>query len=105
MFAKDALSFSSVATVAGTFFGMLVGVVWLKGQGGFQTRGIWWKLFLRFLLGVAGVFIIRYGLKYIFPEGENALAYAFGYLRYTVIGFWITGAAPWTFIRLKLAEK
>jgi hypothetical protein len=105
MFAKDALSLSSVATVAGTFFGMLVGLVWLKGQGGFQTKGIWWKLVLRYLLGVAGIFIIRYGLKAIFPEGENALAYFFGYLRYTVIGFWITGLAPWAFIRLKLAEK
>jgi len=105
MFATEALSLASVATVTGTFFGMLAGVIWLAGQGGFQTKGLWWKLVLRFLLGVAGVFIIRYGLKYIFPAGENVLAYFFGYLRYTVIGFWITAGAPWIFIRLKLAEK
>ena len=60
---------------------------------------------MRFLLGVAGVLIIRYGLKSIFPGGETALAYFFGYLRYTVIGFWVTGAAPWIFVRVKLAEK
>jgi hypothetical protein len=60
---------------------------------------------LRYLLGIAGVFIIRYRLKFIFPAGENVLAYFFGYLRYTVIGCWITGGAPWIFIRLKLAEK
>jgi membrane-associated phospholipid phosphatase len=105
MFAKDALALSSVATVAGTFFGMLAGVIWLARAGGFQTRGLWWQLVLRYLLGIAGVFIIRYGLKFIFPAGENALAYFFGYLRYTVIGFWITAGAPWAFIRLKLAEK
>jgi hypothetical protein len=105
MFATQALSLSDVATAAGTFFGMLVGLVWLAGQGGFQTKGLWWKLVLRYLLGVAGVFIIRYGLKFIFPAGENALAYFFGYLRYTVIGFWVTAGAPWTFIRVKLAEK
>ena len=105
MFATQAVSVSAEATVAGTFFGMLVGLIWLAGQGGFQTKGRWWKLILRFLLGVAGVFIIRYGLKAIFPSGESALATFFGYLRYTVIGFWVTGGAPWTFVRVKLAEK
>ena len=34
MFATEALSLSSVATVAGTFFGMLAGLVWLAGKGG-----------------------------------------------------------------------
>ncbi len=105
MFATQAISLIDVATAAGTLFGMLLGLVWLAGQGGFQTKGLWWKLILRYLLGVAGVLIIRYGLKYIFPSGENALAYFFGYLRYAVIGFWVTGGAPWMFIRVKLAEK
>ena len=62
---------ADVATVAGTFFGMLVGLVWLAGQGGFQTKGLWWKLVLRYLLGVAGVLIIRYGLKFIFPSWRD----------------------------------
>jgi len=105
MFTTQARSLSAVATVAGTIFGLLVGMIWLAGQGGLQIKGLWWKLVLRYLLGVAGIFIIRYGLKFIFPAGENALAYFFGYLRYTVIGFWITAGAPWIFIRLKLAEK
>lgn len=105
MFATLAVSLSDVATVAGLFFGMLVGVVWMAGQGGFEPKGLWWKLVLRYLLGVAVVFIIRSGLKIIFPSGENALAYFLGYLRYMVIGFWVTGGAPWIFIRVKLAEK
>lgn len=105
MFATQAISLSDVTTIAGLFLGLLVGLIWLAGQAGFQTKGLWWKLILRYLLGLAGVFIIRYGLKYIFPSGENALAYFFGYLRYTVIGFWVTGGAPRIFIRVKLAEK
>jgi len=105
VFATQAVSLSAEATVAGTFFGMLAGLVWLAGRGGFQTKGLWWKLILRYLLGVAGIFIIRYGLKAIFPGGETAVAYFFGYLRYSVIGFWVTGGAPWAFIRIKLAEK
>ena len=105
VFATQAVSLSAEATVAGTFFGMLAGLIWLAGRGGFQTKGLWWKLILRYLLGVAGIFIIRYGLKAIFPGGETAVAYFFGYLRYSVIGFWVTGGAPWAFIRIKLAEK
>ncbi len=104
MYATQALSLQDAATCAGTFFGMLVGLVWLAGQGGFQTKGLWWKLVLRYLLGVAGVLIIRYGLKFIFPDGDTALDYFLRYLRYTLIGFWVTGGAPWTFIRVKLAK-
>jgi membrane-associated phospholipid phosphatase len=105
MYATQAISLQGAATSAGTIFGLLVGLAWLARQGGFQTKGLWWKLVLRYLLGIAGVLIIRYGLKFIFPEGETVLAYFLRYLRYTLIGFWLTGGAPWTFIRLKLAEK
>jgi membrane-associated phospholipid phosphatase len=104
-YATQAISLEGASTSAGTFFGLMAGLAWLVHKGGFRTKGLWWQLVLRYLLGVAGVLIIRYGLKFIFPEGETALAYFFRYLRYTVIGFWVTGGAPWAFIRLKLAEK
>ena len=104
MFATQVLSLQDVVTCAGTIFGMLAGMVWLAGQGGFRTSGPWWQLVLRYLLGVAGVLIV-YGLKYIFPAGETIPAYFLRYLRYALIGFWVTGGAPWTFIRVKLAGK
>ena len=104
-FATQAISLQDGATTAGTLFGLLVGVVWLNRQGGFQTQGPWWQLAMRYFLGVAGVLIIRYGLKFIFPEGEYAWAYFLRYVRYTLIGFWVAAGAPWMFIRLKLAEK
>jgi membrane-associated phospholipid phosphatase len=104
-YATNAISLQDMATSAGTLFGLLIGLVWLARQGGFNTKGRWWMLVLRYLLGVAGVLLIRYGLKFIFPEGETALAYFLRYLRYTLIGFWVSAGAPWMFIRLKLAEK
>jgi membrane-associated phospholipid phosphatase len=104
-YATQAISMQDAVTAAGTLFGLLVGLVWLARQGGFQTIGLWWKLVLRYLLGAANVIIIYYGLKIIFPEGENILDYFLRYLRYTLIGFWVAGGAPWTFIRLKLAGK
>jgi len=104
-YATNAISMEGAATSAGTFFGLMAGAAWLLHKGGFQTKGPWWQLILRYLLGVAGVLIIRYGLKFIFPEGETVLALFLRYLRYTAIGFWVTGGAPWAFIRLKLAKK
>ena len=104
-FATQAFSLEVPVTSAGTFFGLMAGLVWITRQGGFQTKGLWWQLVLRYILGVAGVLIIRYGLKFVFPDGETVLAYFFRYLRYTLIGFWVTGGALWVFIRLRLAEK
>ena len=98
-------SIQGSASDAGTIFGMALGLALLVRWGGFQMKGEWWKLVLRFLVGVVGVFIIRYGLKAIFPDGETALELALRYLRYTFIGAWVTGGAPWAFVRLKLAEK
>jgi hypothetical protein len=90
---------------AGTLFGLAAGLVWLAHLGGFKMEAPWWKLVLRYLLGVAGVFILRYGLKAIFPEGETLLAYSLRYFRYALIGFWVTGGAPWAFLGSKLAVR
>ncbi len=104
-YASQSLSFQDTFTFAGTLFGLLAGLVWMDSQGGFQTKGSAKQLVLRFLLGAAGVLVLRYGLKFIFPDGETILAYTFRYIRYTAIGFWVTGGAPWCFIRSRLAQK
>jgi membrane-associated phospholipid phosphatase len=104
-FASNAISLEGALTAAGTFFGLMAGLVWLDHLGWFDTRGVWWKLVLRYILGVAGVLLIRYGLKFIFPAGETTVSYIFRYVRYSLIGFWMTGAAPWAFLRLGLAQK
>lgn len=104
-FASETIDLEGAFTPAGTFFGLGLGLAWLERQGGFKTRGTWWKLILRFLLGVAGVLIIRFGLGAVFPEGETVFAYILRYLRYAIIGAWVAGGAPWVFLRLKLAEK
>ncbi len=104
-FAGQAVSLDGAMTSAGTLFGLLAGAAWMHQQGGFSEKGPAWKLILRYLLGVAGVLAIRFGLGFIFPDGETFLAWALRYLRYALIGFWVTGGAPWSFIHLKLSEK
>jgi membrane-associated phospholipid phosphatase len=94
---------SGLFTNAGAFFGLAAGAILLEQMGGFSTRGSWWQLMLRYLLGVAGVLAIRYGLGAIFPSGEEIGPYVLRYLRYTLIGLWVTGLAPYAFRKLKLA--
>lgn len=100
----DPTSIEGAVSNAGTIFGMALGLALFARRGGFQMKAVWWKLLLRILLGVAGVFVIRYGLKAIFPEGTSWLPMALRYLRYACIGIWVTGGAPWLFVSLKLSK-
>jgi membrane-associated phospholipid phosphatase len=89
----------------GVLFGLGAGLAWLNTRGGFIAQGTWWQRLLRYVVGVAGVLVIRYGLKAIFPAGESWLALSLQYLRYAFIGAWITAGAPLVFFGLKLARK
>jgi hypothetical protein len=100
----DPLAISGLVSQAGVFFGLSMGAILLKGLGGFDAGGEAWKRLARFLVGVLGVFIIWNGLGAVFPRGEYLLAYALRYLRYALVGFWVAGAAPYLFIRLRLAQ-
>jgi hypothetical protein len=41
----------------------------------------------------------------IFPEQPGLISYGLRYLRYALIGFWISWWAPLLFIRLRLADQ
>jgi membrane-associated phospholipid phosphatase len=92
-------------TSAGTLFGLLAGLAWIKSQGGFKTSGVVWQLVMRYILGVAGVVIFWYGPGAIFPRGDEISAYILRYLRYTLVGLWISAGAPYLFLHLNLAQR
>ena len=108
-YAKDAISLSGAFTVAGTLFGLLAGLAWFSRQGGFRTNGPIWKRILRFVLGVAGLLIFYVGLDVLFgliaPDMEAVLPYILRYIRYAIVGIWVSAGAPWFFVKLKLAQK
>jgi len=97
------LSYHNFLSSTGAFFGLAAGWIWISGLGGFTTHDPWLKLVLRYILGVAGLLILYVGLGSIFPDSETFLSYAWRYVRYAVIGFWISGFAPWLFIKVRLA--
>ena len=97
------LSYHNFLSSSGAFFGLAGGWIWISRLGGYTTHDAWWKLAGRYLLGVVGVLILYVGLGSLFPDYETFISYAWRYLRYALIGFWISGFAPWIFVKLKLA--
>lgn len=97
------LDLSSIITNAGTLFGYAAGAIWLEHNGGFSTRGLWWQKMLRYFMGMIVVFLFWYGLGMIFPHEEAVIPYILRYLRYALVGFWVTGLAPFIFRKIKLA--
>jgi membrane-associated phospholipid phosphatase len=99
----DPISISGIITVAGTFLGFGAGVVLINRQGGFSSDGSTSQRAARFLVGLVGVAVFYLGLKVVFPDGDSLIPYIFRYIRYALVGAWVTGGAPYVFVKLKLA--
>jgi membrane-associated phospholipid phosphatase len=97
------LSLSGIISNSGALFGLIAGVTLLPYFGGFNAGGAYWKRAARFVIGVIGVLLIWRGLGLLLPGGENVLGFIFRYLRYAMIGAWISGFAPLLFTRTGLA--
>jgi hypothetical protein len=99
----DPLGISGLVSNAGAFFGLAAGGIWLFSNGGFNAGGPSLQRLLRFVIGLLGVMLIWGGLGQIFPDGETFIPLMLRYLRYGLVGLWITALAPWLFMRLRLA--
>ena len=101
----DPISLEGFVTSAGTLFGLTVGVAWLATRGGYQASGPVGKRALRYFIGLIGVLLFWKGLDVVFPAGEDFVGFFFRYLRYFLVGLWISAGAPYLFFHFKLAEK
>ena len=102
------LSPENLVTVAGVFFGFASGAKTLDQWGGFVVPGHWLKKAGRYGVGVVGVLILWLGLRVLFglvTEDETLLGYILRYIRYGLVGGWMSALAPLVFIKLRLAER
>ncbi len=98
-------SIEGIFTGAGSLFGLAVGAAWIASQGGFQTEGPVAKRAARYVLGLIGVLILWEGLGAVLPDGQTWIPLTLRYIRYTLVGFWMTGGAPRLFFHFNLARK
>jgi hypothetical protein len=90
----------------GALFGLVVGAALASSRARFDAAsGSLARKALRLAAGTAGAAAIYFGLKVVLP-GEGSANYAlFRFLRYGVLGAWVSLGAPWVFLRLGLAEE
>ena len=96
--------FEGLFTTTGAFFGLGLGIIFLHQTRMFSVEGSSWKRILRYLVGLVGVLVLYLGLGSIFPDDISYLAFVLRFLRYFLIGFWISYGAPQVFIWLKLSD-
>ncbi len=98
--APNPFSMAGMVTSMGTLFGLLAGIAWLAPRGGYHASGPAWKRALRYVVGLVGIAVFYFGLKLVFPDGEDLVALVFRYIRYTLVGAWTSAGAPWVFSKL-----
>ncbi|PKL24147.1 MAG: phospholipid phosphatase [Spirochaetae bacterium HGW-Spirochaetae-3] len=90
--------------LSGVFFGTAVGAAFLFDKLRFDassgTRG---QKAARYGLGLAGMAVIYFGVKLAAPKDGAPLYALFRFLRYGLVGAWVSFGAPWAFLRLGLA--
>lgn len=101
----DPRKISGIISGSGAALGLCSGLAFMKYYGGYSTEGSVKQKAIRLLAGIAVAALIYAGLKEIFPGGKSFEAGIFRYIRYALVGLWITFGAPCMFIRLGLAEK
>jgi membrane-associated phospholipid phosphatase len=85
-----------------TLFGLSVGVPLERARIGFSaSRGRLLQLLGKVVLGLLIALLIWRGLRpFLLPFGDPGT-----FVRYAILGFWVSAGAPWLFVRSGLAER
>jgi membrane-associated phospholipid phosphatase len=101
----DPTNLHGIFTISGTWFGMLTGFIVLTGKKGHFLAGEGdWRRLARLLIGFLGIFGLYFGLGQIFPRNADFLSFALRFMRYTLIGLWVSWMGPLVFEKLGLLQ-
>lgn len=81
----------------GTFSGFTTGLILYRSRNPVELPGTWWQRLVRIPLGVVGIAAIYVGLAALFPDEGESLYRVFRYLRYALLGAWVSLGAPLLF--------
>ena len=84
------------ATFCAFMIGYSIESSWIQ----FETKASFIKQAVKFVMGMAVVLALKEGLKLLFPHTP-----AFDFLRYLILGLWITVGAPLVFILFRLSSR
>jgi membrane-associated phospholipid phosphatase len=102
----DPLNLSDLFSGVGTWIGFIAGACWLRSLekkfGIYQVNGTISQKVWRYLLGMAGVLFIWAGFGLAFPKVNSIIGLVLVLIRFGLVGYWITGLAPYIFIKTGL---
>jgi hypothetical protein len=89
---------------SGTLFGIMLGSVFLFRRGGLKKSTGLQQAVLRYLTGTIVLVLLYVSLRMLHFDNHWA-DNIYRFLRYSILGFWVSCGAPLIFERLKLAEQ
>lgn len=93
---------ADVVAATAVLMGLSIGLVIARHYLPFVVEGNWGQRSLRYLVGVIIIFVIYFGLSAIFPQEGESLYVPLRFVRYGLIGLWISVGAPWLFSHTRL---
>lgn len=100
----DPRSLTSAVSTAGMLVGLGAGLALMRRGARFDAGGPLGRRALRFLLGAVVVGAVYLGMRALLPSGSDPLSLSLRYLRYGLVVWGALYAAPWLFLKLRLAE-
>jgi membrane-associated phospholipid phosphatase len=97
-------SIEAMTTAVASVLGAGLGLIFEESRVRFRIEGEPWKRIARFVIGIIGAVAIWAGLRAVFATDTLWLAIPLRFIRYTLLTAWVTFYAPWTFVKLKLAD-
>jgi undecaprenyl-diphosphatase len=92
-------------TAAGTLAGACSGMAISARRLSLEMSGTVWQRVLRLAVGLLILFVLYVGLKMVFPPDGGAAYLIFRFVRYVLLGAWVTLGAPWLFSVLHLTPQ
>ena len=89
---------------SGAFFGLVAAAILAKKRIDFSVSGTFRTRALRYLFGMATIAIIYALPKLILSGVETGGAPLVRFLRYALLGAWMSTGAPWLFLKMGLAK-
>lgn len=98
---------ASLITPAAVIAGVIPGFYFERTSVRFSTSGSFLQRCLRYLVGICIALVIKEGLKPLLElinDHSMFMSSLVRFIRYFVLGLWVSVGAPWLFVKTKLAS-
>ena len=96
---------SGAVTAMGTLAGAGCGIAIALRRLPLDAGAALWQRVVRLVVGLIVLLGLYLGLKQVFPGEESSLYFVFRFVRYVLLGLWVTLGAPWLFAVLRLTRR